>query len=41
MNGSWNEEFVHVEMASQTDTALDQLNHIIDTTFSRSPWRSG
>ena len=28
MNGSCNEEFFHVEMA------LDQLNHIIDTTFS-------
>ena len=23
-----------MEMASQTDRALDQLNHIIDTTFS-------
>ena len=26
--------FFHVQMASQTDTALDQLNHIIDATFS-------
>ena len=24
----------HVEKASRTDTALDQLNHITDTTFS-------
>ena len=34
MNGSGNEKFFHVEMASRTDTALDQLNHIIDATFS-------
>ena len=34
MNGSWNEEFFHVEMATRTEMALDQLNHIIDTTFS-------
>ena len=34
MNGSWNEEFFHVEMASRTGRALDQLNHLIDTTFS-------
>ena len=34
MNRSWREEFYHVEMASRTDRALDQLNHIIDTTFS-------
>ena len=27
-------EFFHVEMASQADTALDQLNHITDTAFS-------
>ena len=27
-------EFFHVEMASRADTALDQLNHIIDATFS-------
>ena len=26
-------EFFQVEMASQTDTALNQLNHIIDTVF--------
>ena len=34
MNESLNEELFHVEMTSRTDTALDQLNHIIDTTFS-------
>ena len=34
MNGSWNEEFFDVEMASRTDNALDQLNHISDATFS-------
>ena len=34
MTGSRNEEFFHAEMESRTDTALDQLNHIIDTTFS-------
>ena len=28
------EEFFHVEIASRTDTVLDQLNHIIDATFS-------
>ena len=28
------QEFFHIEMASQTVTALDQLNHIIDATFS-------
>ena len=28
MNGSF-----HVEMASRTDTALDQFNHVIDATF--------
>ena len=27
-------EFFHIEMASRADTALDQLNHIIDATFS-------
>ena len=27
-------KFFHIEMASRTDTALDQLNHVIDTTFS-------
>ena len=27
-------KFFHVEMASQTDTALNQFNHIIDATFS-------
>ena len=27
-------EFFHIEMASRTVTALDQLNHIIDATFS-------
>ena len=34
MNGSWNEDFFQVEMASRTDKALDQLNHISDATFS-------
>ena len=34
MNKFKSVEFFHVEMASQTDTALDQLNHIIDTVFS-------
>ena len=33
MNGSWNEKFFHVEMALGTERALDQLNHLIDTTF--------
>ena len=28
------EEFFHIEMASRVDTALEQLNHIIDATFS-------
>ena len=27
-------EFFHVDMAEQAVTALDQLNHIIDATFS-------
>ena len=35
MNRFKSEEFIHVEMASRADTALDQLNHIIDTTFSK------
>ena len=34
MNRSKSVEFLHVEMASRTNTALDQLNHIIDATFS-------
>ena len=34
MNRSRSEEFFHIEMASRTDTALDQLNHVINTTFS-------
>ena len=34
MNRFKSVEFFHAEMASQTDTTLDQLNHIIDTTFS-------
>ena len=34
INRSRNEDFFHIEMASQTDTTLDQLNHIIDTPFS-------
>ena len=27
-------EFFHIEMASRAVTAFDQLNHIIDATFS-------
>ena len=34
MNRSRSEEFFHSEMASRTDTALVQLNHVIGTTFS-------
>ena len=34
MHGSWTEELFHVNMASQTDRALDQLDYIINTTFS-------
>ena len=34
MNKSKSVEFFHVEMASRTGTALDQLNHSIDATFS-------
>ena len=34
MNMSKSVEFFHIEIASQTYTALDQLNHIIDATFS-------
>ena len=34
MNGSWSVEFFHVEMASRTDMAVDQLNLIIDDIFS-------
>ena len=34
MNRSKSVEFFHIEMASRTDTALDQLNHVINTTFS-------
>ena len=33
MNKSWSEEFFHIEMASRTDKALHQFNHLIDTTF--------
>ena len=33
MNRSKSAEFFHVEMASRTDTALDQLNHIFYTTL--------
>ena len=31
MNRFESEEFFHIEIASRADTALDQLNHIIDT----------
>ena len=34
MNRFKSVEFFYVEMASQTDTALDKLNHIIATVFS-------
>ena len=34
MNRSKSVGFFHIEMASRTDTALDQLNHVINTTFS-------
>ena len=34
MTRSLNEKFFRVEMASQMDMALDQLNHIIDAIFS-------
>ena len=34
MNRSKSIEFFHVEMVSRADTALDQMNHIIDTVFS-------
>ena len=27
-------EFFHIEMASQSDMTLDQLNQVINTTFS-------
>ena len=34
MNRCRSEEIFYIDMASRTETALDQLNHIIDTTFS-------
>ena len=34
MNRSKSVEFFHIEMASRTDTAVDQLNHVINDTFS-------
>ena len=34
MNRSKSVEFFRIEMASRTDTALDQLNHVINDTFS-------
>ena len=34
MNRFWSEEFFHIEMASRTDMALNQLDHVIDTTYS-------
>ena len=34
MNRFKSVEFFQIEMASQTVTALDQLNHIVDDTFS-------
>ena len=36
MNGSWNEKLFHIEMATRTgDTALNQLNHIIDVDVEK------
>ena len=34
MNRSKSVQLFHIEMASRSDTALDQLNHLINTTFS-------
>ena len=34
MNRSRSETFFHIEMATRTDTAMDQLNLVKDTTFS-------
>ena len=34
MNITESVEFFHIGMASRTDTALDQLNHVINVTFS-------
>ena len=34
MNRFKSVKFFHIEMASGTDTALDQLDHVINTTFS-------
>ena len=34
MNRFRSKSFFHIEMASRAVTALDQLNHIIDATFS-------
>ena len=34
MNRSKSVGFAHIGLASRTDTALDQLNHVIDDTFS-------
>ena len=34
MNRFRSVEFFHIEMALQTDRALDQLDHVIDSTFS-------
>ena len=34
MNRFKSVEFFRIEMASRTDTALDELNHVINTTFS-------
>ena len=36
MNRSRSEEFFHIEMTSRMDTALDQLNHVIDTTILKN-----
>ena len=34
MNSSKSVELFHIEMTSRTDTALDPLDHVINTTFS-------
>ena len=34
MNRCKSVEFIHIEMVSRNDTSLDQLNHLINTTFS-------
>ena len=34
MNRSKGVEYYHIEMASRSDTVLDQLNHVVNDTFS-------